>query len=159
MPKILFTSVYQPFATFPDGSSMMDLYAGRLTIGQQIFTFESYYPPLPLHLIAQNISAPSTVLENPTLPTFIRELKKGYDYVGIHFAASLFYEKVLTMCRLIKEISPQTKIILGGYGVVCLDQNFEQEAELRQLADYVCRSEGIRFMRELLGDPLEAPIS
>ena len=158
-PKVLLTSVYGPFETFEDGSSMMDLYAGRLTKGQEIFTIKSYYPSLPLYLIAENISAPAVVLEFPTLKQFTRELRKGYDYVGIHFAASLFFDKVLTMCRLIRKISPKTKIVLGGYGVVCVDQDFQNEADLRELVDYVCRGEGVRFMRELVGDPVDAPIS
>ncbi|MFA7516990.1 MAG: hypothetical protein WC049_08450 [Candidatus Ratteibacteria bacterium] len=156
--KILFTSVYKPFDTFEDGTPMMDLYAGRLTKGQGIFTFRSHYPALPLFLIAENISIPAVVLENPPLRALRKELEKGYDYLAIHFAASLFYDRVLTICKMAKEISPSIEIILGGYGVVCVSQDFENEKELRSLVDHICHGEGVRFMRELLGDPVDAPI-
>ena len=158
MPKVLLTSVFKPFDTFEDGSNMMDLYAGRLTKGQDIFTYECDYPPIPLYLIAQNITAPSVVLENPSWAAFTRELAKGYDYVGIHFAASLFFDRVLRMCRHIRQVSPDTRIILGGYGVACLGEDFQEEAELRSLVDHVCYGEGVRFVRELLGEPTDRPI-
>jgi len=157
MRKVLFTTVYRPFPAL-DGVSCMDLYASRLSKEQDIFAPASYYPALPLFLIAQNISLPSVVLEHPTLEQFREEVAKGYDYVAIHFAASLFYEKVLMMCRLIRQVSPESKIVLGGYGVVCLSENFEQEKELAGMVDHVCYGEGIRFMREVVGDPLDSPI-
>ena len=46
------------------------------------------------------------------------------------------------MCRLVKERSPGSKIILGGYGTML--------PECDQYGDYVCREEGVSFMRRLL---------
>jgi radical SAM superfamily enzyme YgiQ (UPF0313 family) len=157
MKKVLFTTAYKPFPAL-DGVNSMDLYASRLNKGQDIFALKSYYPALPLFLIAQNISLPAVVLEHPTLGQFQKELKNDYDYIGIHFAASLSFDKVLTMCRLIRRLSPKSKIILGGYGVSCLSENFAEEKELEGMVDYVCRTEGVRFTREVVGDPPDGPI-
>ena len=140
-----------------DGCSSMDLYASRLTHSQDIFSFASYYPALPIYLIGQNISAPTVVLESPTFEIFTEEVKNGYDYIGINFN-TIFFDQVLKMCRIIRRLSPETKIVLGGYGVCCLKENFQEEQELVKMVDHVCHGEGIRFMRELLGEPTDAPI-
>jgi haloalkane dehalogenase len=76
----------------------------------------------------------------------IRELKKGYDYVGISFLMAIFH-KVKEMVALIRQYAPNTEIVLGGYGTVMTD------AELKPYADFVCREEGVGFMRRLLGEP------
>jgi haloalkane dehalogenase len=48
---------------------------------------------------------------------------------------------------LIREYSPSSKIVLGGYGTVLSDE------VLRPYADHICREEGVGFMRRLLGEP------
>ncbi len=141
-----------------DGVNSMDLYSSRLTKNQDIFTFKSYYPRLAIHLIAQNISAASVVLETPSFGDFVSEIKKGYDYVGINFD-TIFYDQVFKMVKAVKEFSPETRIILGGYGVVCLNEKFQEEQELVKMVDYVCHGEGIRFVRELLGEQVDAPVT
>lgn len=140
-----------------DKTDSMDLYTSRLTKGQEIFTLRSYYPALPVYLLAQNVSIPSVALEYPAFEEFVEEVKKGYDYIGINFN-TIFFDNTLKMCRAVKELSPKTKIILGGYGVTCLKENFQEEKELLSLVDYVCHGEGIRFVRELLGEPLDGEI-
>ncbi len=149
-----------PFGPYPklDGVDSMDLYSSRLTKNQDIFTFKSYYPRLALHLIAQNISARTTVLETPSYRDFIEEVKKGYDYVGINFD-TIFFDQVLQMARAVREFSPKTKIILGGYGVTCLNEQFQDEQELVKMVDHVCHGEGIEFMRSILGEPLDSPVT
>jgi haloalkane dehalogenase len=72
---------------------------------------------------------------------FEKELKKSYDYVGISFVIATS-GKMEKMCRLVREISPESKIILGGYGTML--------PECESLADYVCTEEGVGFMRRLL---------
>jgi len=52
---------------------------------------------------------------------------------------------------LIRRYSPKSKIILGGYGTVLDDEI------LRPYGDYICREEGVGFIRKLLGEP-EKPI-
>jgi hypothetical protein len=69
---------------------------------------------------------------------FEKELKKSYDYVGISFVIATS-GKMEKMCRLVREISPESKIILGGYGTML--------PECESLADYVCTEEGVGFMR------------
>lgn len=156
MNKILLTGPYKPFSDL-EGSSIMDLYDSRLTKGQDIFSLKSYYPSLPLYLIAQNISKPCVVLETPSLEEFVKHVRKKYAYIGISFN-SIEFKKVYNMCKIIKEISPETKIVLGGYGVSCLKENFEEEKELLEMVDYVCHGEGVRFMREIIGDDVNKPI-
>ncbi len=63
------------------------------------------------------------------------------------------------MCRMIRSISPRTKIILGGYGVFCLEESVGRGREVKLLADHVCRGEGVRFLRTILGEPADRPIS
>ena len=48
---------------------------------------------------------------------------------------------------MIREHSPQSEIILGGYGTVLSDE------ALAPYADHICREEGVGFMRRLLGEP------
>ena len=50
------------------------------------------------------------------------------------------------MVALVREHAPNTKIILGGYGTVLTDE------ELKPYADFICREEGVGFMRRLLGE-------
>jgi len=48
---------------------------------------------------------------------------------------------------LIGQYSPQSKIVLGGYGTVLKDE------VLKPYADYICREEGVAFFRRLLDEP------
>ena len=51
-----------------------------------------------------------------------------------------------------RKYAPASKIILGGYGTVLDDET------LMQYGDYICREEGVQFMRRLLGEPeIEMP--
>ncbi len=140
-----------------DKTDSMDLYTSRLTKGQELFTLKSYYPALPVYILAQNVSIPSVALEYPTFEEFVEEVKKGYDYIGINFN-TIFFDNTYRMCKAVRELSPRTKIILGGYGVTCLKENFQEEKELLGMVDYVCHGEGVRFVRELLGEPLDGEI-
>jgi len=54
------------------------------------------------------------------------------------------------MCELTKEISPQSKTVVGGYGTAV--------AGVENIADHVCRGEGAQFMRRLLGEPEDRPL-
>ena len=100
-----------------------------------------------LDFIAANLEAPTTVLHYPTHRRFLRELRRGYDYVGIGFVMCT-YPKALEMCRWVREAAPQTKIVLGGYGTVL--------EECDHFADFVCREEGVGFFKRLLGEePVE----
>jgi len=118
----------------------------QVTRAQGIFSPRTVNVQYSLEYIAENLNAPTVVLQYPSKREFIKELKKGYDYVGISFLMAIFH-KVKDMVALIREHAPNTKIVLGGYGTVLADE------ELKPYADYICREEGVAFMRRLLGEP------
>jgi len=99
-----------------------------------------------LEYIAENLDAPTVVLQYPSEKEFIRELKKGYDYVGISFLMAVIH-KMKEMVALVRKYAPQTKIVLGGYGTVLKDE------VLKPYADHICREEGVAYFRRLLGEP------
>ena len=151
-PKVLFSSVFKPFAEadtlYSRVDSKIELFHNQLTKYQGIFSPRVHYSTFGLHAIANNLGMPSVVLDFPTLPRFIEELKKGYDYVGIGSIVPNF-QKVKRMTEEIRRLSPQTKIVLGGF--CAMIDNLDKLLEV----DYICQGEGISFMRELLGRPPE----
>jgi radical SAM superfamily enzyme YgiQ (UPF0313 family) len=146
MKKVLLTTVCGPFGADTDDCSrhvMPELFHAQVTRAQGIFSLRSTYISYGLEYIAKNIKTPATVLQYPTMKQFKRELEKGYDYVGISFVIATF-GKLIKMSSLVKEVSPGSKIILGGYGTML--------PECDQYGDFVCRGEGVGFMRRLLGE-------
>jgi haloalkane dehalogenase len=151
MTRILFATVFKPFGIdnqFSRRDSYPEIFHNRLTRAQGVFSYRSHFSALGLHAIANNISAQSTVLEYPTFKLFLKEIEKDYDYVGIGSVVANF-QKVREMARAIREISPRSRIVIGGY---CA--HIEHIREMVPL-DHLCKGEGISFMRELLGDPPE----
>ena len=118
----------------------------QVTRAQGIFSPRTVNVQFSLDYIAENLDAPTVVLQYPSKSELIKELKKGYDYVGISFLMAIFH-KVKDMVALIRQHSPHTKIILGGYGTILSDE------ELTPYSDYICREEGVAFMRRLLDEP------
>jgi len=123
-----------------------ELLHGQVTRAQGIFSPRALHLHFSLEYIAENLEAPCVVLQYPSREELIRELKKGYDYVGVSFLLALFH-KMKEVVALIREHSPKTKIVLGGYGTVL------PEEVLRPYSDFVCREEGVAFFRRLLGEP------
>ena len=117
----------------------------QVTRAQGIFSPRTVNIQFSLEYIAENLDTPTVVLQYPSKRELIAELKKGYDYVGISFLMAIFHH-VKDMVALIRKYAPNTKIILGGYGTVLSDE------ELTPYADYICREEGVGFMRRLLGE-------
>lgn len=156
--KILLSSPIAPLPSFVDGRDNLHNNYANTTYGQGIFSVPVETHAYGLHLIAQNISADTTVLESPTAAAFEAEVARGYDFVGIHFLMP-FFSKAVEMCRIVRRRAPGTRIVLGGHGVQCFAHNTGREEELLGLADHVCRGEGVRFMRTLLGDDVSAPIA
>jgi radical SAM superfamily enzyme YgiQ (UPF0313 family)/anti-anti-sigma regulatory factor len=152
MKKLLLTTVFRPFGVddqYGNATTLAEFHHTNLTRAQGIFSIRGANPNLGLHFIAENLQIPTMVIENPSLDEFKQELKKGYAYVGINFAPTTF-AKAKKMCELTKEISPSSKTIVGGYGTAV--------PEAAQMADYVCRGEGVQFMRKLLGEPQDRPL-
>ncbi len=157
-PRILFTTACSPFPTYGFDEPLMDVFTNRLTKGQDIFTATGHFHFAPLHTIAQNLNASSVVLEAPTFEMFEKELTEGdFEFLGIT-CNIVHMEKIFKMCRLARRVAPDTKIILGGYGIQCLTEEFDTEEELLELADYISHGEGIAYMRNLLGEPADTPM-
>lgn len=149
--KVLLTSIFKPCGVddaYGRRENISELSHNQLTHYQGIFSLRERYPSLNLHVIAANLEAPTTVLDWPTLERFEKELRRGYDYVGIAFIQPNF-RKMQKMVEVTREISPKSKIIIGWYGTIIDD--IERIVDV----DHVCRGEGIGFMREILGEPQE----
>ena len=147
MRRVLLTSVCRPLGEqYGDGRSVgYELLYGQVTREQGLFSPRSNHIQFSLEYIAENLQAPTTVLHYPTRSELIRELEKGYDYVGLSFVLSTFH-RAKEVVALVRERLPEAKIILGGYGTVLSDD------ELRPLCDFICREEGSAFMQRLLGE-------
>ena len=147
MKKVLFTSVCRPLGPdHGDAPSVgYELLHGQITRAQGRFSPRSLHLHFSLEYVAENIEAPCTVLQYPSRRELIRELKKGYDYVGVSFLLAVFH-KMKDVVELVRKYSPSSEIILGGYGTVLADD------VLAPWGDHICRGEGVAFMRELLGE-------
>ena len=157
MPELLLTTPCQPFPIQFNNVSLTDLTAQRFTQQQDIFTMYGHMHCHGMHLIAQNISVPSVYLEYPTWDYFEKEVRKGYDFIGIGFFQTCT-DIVLDMCKMTRKLSPQSKIVLGHYGALAFNAYYPEDFK-REHADYICIGEGVHFFRQLLGEPIDAPIS
>jgi radical SAM superfamily enzyme YgiQ (UPF0313 family) len=155
--NVLFTSPMLPYPPFREGRDNLRTNYGNCTYGQDIFAVPTHMHFYGIHLIAQNIGPPSTVLECPSEAVFVRELRKQPDIVGISFVLP-FFSRVVEMCKLVRKHAPRAKVVLGGHGVQCFAHATGREDELRSLADEICHGEGVRFFRELLGEDTERRI-
>lgn len=152
MKRVLLTSICRPLGEqYGDAPSVgYELLHGQVTREQGLFSPRANHIQFSLSYIAENLHAPTTVLQYPSRRELIRELEKGYDYVGLSFVLSTFH-RMKEAVSLIRQHAPDAKIILGGYGTVLSDE------ELAPWSDFICREEGSAFMRRLLGEPV-APL-
>ena len=156
MASILFSTIFDPDPLLNRWSAT-DQMAYRLTRGQGIFTLSEHAHSWPLHFLAQNIDEGSTVLEWPTLEQFDDELRRQrYDYVCISFM-NCDLNKLPEMSSIVRRRCPDAKIVIGGYGVICLSDS--KSGQFTTDYDYICRAEGATFMRRLLGQNTAATIS
>lgn len=152
--KLLLSSVFRPFGVddeFGRKENKLELFHNQVTREQGIFSLRYNHRSFGLYFIAENLKMPTVVLDFPNLKQFRREVKKGYDYVGISFITSNFI-KAKKMAEIVREVSPHTKIILGGHGTMIPD--VEKQIE----NDYIIRGEGIYPLRKLFGEEVDAPI-
>jgi radical SAM superfamily enzyme YgiQ (UPF0313 family) len=150
---VLLTSVCRPMGPkYGDASSVgYELLYRQVTRAQGIFSPRTVNVHFALDYIAENLDAPTMVLQYPSKRELIKELGKGYDYVGVSFIMAVMHKMKETVA-LIRKYSPQSKIVLGGYGTVLKDD------VLMPYADYICREEGVAYLRRLLGEPeIEMP--
>jgi len=146
--KVLLTSVCRPMGPqFGDAPSVgYELLYRQVTRAQGIFSPRTVNIHFSLEYIAENLDAPTVVLQYPSRRELIKELRKGYDYVGVSFLMAVMH-KMKEVVALIREHAPNSKIVLGGYGTILKDE------VLKPYGDYICREEGVAFFRRLLGEP------
>ncbi len=157
--RILLTSVFGPFAQDDEYGSRtinpVELYHNQVTRVQGPFSLRMFHRSWGLMMIQTNLSAPSTLLDFPSLDEFAREIRDHeYDIIGI---SSIIPNvgKVRKMCALIREHQPRCTIVVGGHVA-----NLPNVSE-RFDADHIVRGEGISWFRRYLGqdesDPIEHP--
>lgn len=146
--KILLTSVCRPLGPkYGDAPSVgYELLYRQVLRAQGIFSPRTVNIHFGLEYIAENLDAPAVVLQYPSRAELIKELRKGYDYVGVSFLMAVIHKMKETVA-LIREYAPESKIVLGGYGTVLKDE------VLKPYGDFICREEGVAFFRRLLGEP------
>ena len=146
--KVLLTSVCRPLGPAHGEAPSVgyELLYRQVTRAQGMFSPRAVHIQFSLDYIAENLDTPAVVLQYPSKRELIRELKKGYDYVGICFVMAVMH-KMKESVALIRQYAPQSQIVLGGYGTVLKDD------VLKPYADHICREEGVAFMRRLLGEP------
>src|SRR5215472_15007437 len=154
--RLLLTSVFGPYAQDDEFGSRainpMELYHNQVTRAQGAFSLRMFHRSWGIMMIQQNISAPCTVLDFPTRDAFARELAShSYEVVGIS-SIIVNLGKVREMCRLVRELSPQSVIVIGGH--VTAIPGIENMVD----ADHFVRGEGIGWMRHYLGEDQDAPI-
>lgn len=163
MTRVLLTNPFGPYIR-EWGENPYDILSSRLQRGQGPFTLSSSTPCAALYLIAENLNAQVTVMEYPHVEDFEAELRSGYDFLGIQVIAYTI-NKVAEMVRIARRVAPQTKIAIGGYGVLSLHypppgEKSTDAAYILQEADFLCEEEGVQFMRRVIGDePIDRPIT
>jgi len=155
--RVLLASVFGPYAQDDEFGSRsinpMELYHNQVTRAQGAFSPRMFHRSWGIVMIQANISAPCTVLDFPTREIFARELKsQHYDIVGIS-SIIVNVGKVREMCRMVRELSPGTEIVIGGH--VTATPGIENMVD----ADHFVRGEGISWMRRHLGEDENAPVA
>ncbi len=153
-PKILLSGVFGPFGIDDDfgrKENIMELFHNQITKVQGAASLRFHHRSFGLYFLAENVNADVTVLDFPSQKRFIRELRKGYDIVGISFITPNF-SKARKMAQLVREHSPDSVILLGGHGAAI------EDIEKLIPCDHVVRGEGIGWLRRFLGEDPEAPI-
>ena len=154
--RILLSSVFGPYAQDDEFGSRrinpMELYHNQVTREQGPFSLRMFHRSWGILMIQQNVSAPCTVLDFPTREIFAQELRDHeYDIVGIS-SIIVNVGKVREMCRMVRELSPQSTIVVGGH--VTAIPGIEGMID----ADHIVRGDGIAWMRGFLGEDESAPV-
>ncbi len=154
--RILLTSVFGPYAQDDQFGSRrinpMELYHNQVTRFQGPFSLRMFHRSWGLMLIQANISAPTTLLDFPSLDRFIAEIgSRSYDIIGIS-SITMNILKVRHMCELVRSHQPGAVIVVGGHIAGIPD------LQARVDADWIVRDEGVRWFRQFLGEDPNQPI-
>lgn len=154
--RVLLTSVFGPYAKDDVYGSRainpMELYHNQVTRVQRAFSLRMHHRSWGLMFIHENIDAPCTLLDFPTLERFIEEISTHrYEVVGIS-SIVMNLTKVEAMCKLIRRHLPDAEIVVGGH--VANLQGIEKRID----ADHIVMGEGVSWMRRYLGEDRKRPI-
>ncbi len=154
--RVLLSSVFGPYAQDDEFGSRsinpMELYHNQVTRAQGSFSLRMFHRSWGIMMIQANITAPCAVLDFPTRDDFAQQLKNNqYDVVGIT-GIIVNVAKVREMCRMTRELSPQSVIIVGGH--VAAIPGIEKMID----ADHIVKGEGVSWMRRYLSEDESAPI-
>ena len=146
---ILLSSVFGPYAQDDEYGSRrvnpMELYQNQVTRVQGGFSLRMFHRSFGLMLIQENLDAPCTLLDFPSLDRFVEEVaSKSYDIVGISSIAPNI-GKVAKMCEIVREHQPNATIVVGGH--IASREDLGEVLD----ADYIVKGEGIRWFRRYLG--------
>ena len=155
--RILFTTPTFPYPTLPANDSLTDATGQRFSKGDDIFTILSHTHCFANHILAQNVEVPSVLLEYPRWEDFTAEVDKGYPLIGIS-AYPPHLDNVMKMGEYVRRRSPATKILLGSYGGQAFSAQYEKAFQDRYV-DHVIHGEGVRYLRRLLGEETDRPIT
>jgi radical SAM superfamily enzyme YgiQ (UPF0313 family) len=153
---VLLSSVFGPYAQDDEFGSRainpMELYHNQVTKAQGAFSIRRFHRSWGILMIQENIQAPCTVVDFPSREDFAREVADHrYDIVGIS-SIIVNVGKVREMCRVVREVSPNSTIIVGGH--VSAIPGIEDMVD----ADHIVKGDGIAWMREYLGEDPTAPV-
>jgi radical SAM superfamily enzyme YgiQ (UPF0313 family) len=154
---VLLSSVFGPYAQDDEFGSRsinpMELYHNQVTREQGPFSLRLFHRSWGIIFIQHNISAPCAVLDFPTRERFIEELKAHeYDIVGLS-GIIVNVGKVREMCRLVREHSPKSTIVVGGH--VTAIPGIQHMID----ADHIVKGEGVSWFRSFLGEDPTAPVN
>ena len=154
--RVLLSSIFGPYAQDDEFGSRsinpMELYHNQVTRAQGSFSLRMFHRSWGIMMIQANISAPCTVLDFPAREDFARELTANhYDIVGIS-SIIVNVHKVREMCRMVRELSLGSVIVVGGH--VAAIPGLEAMID----ADHIVRGGGISWMRQYLGEDEHALI-
>ncbi len=154
--RVLLSSVFKPFAVDDEFGSRainpIELYHNQVTREQGPFSLRMFHRTWSLMLLQRSITAPCTVLDFPSRGRFVEELQAHqYDVVGLT-GIIVNIGKIREMCRLVREHSPRSTVVVGGH--VTAIPGIEHMID----ADHIVKGEGVAWLREFLGEDPSRPI-
>ena len=154
--RVLLTSVFGPYSRDDEYGSRkinpMELYQNQVTRVQGGFSIRMFHRSFGLMMIQNNLEAPCTLLDFPTLEGFTAQITENrYDVIGIS-AIVPNIGKVREMCRLIRQHQSGAVIVIGGH--IANKEGLSERID----ADHIVRGEGIRWFQRYLGQDDQGPI-
>ena len=154
--RVLLSSVFGPYGQDDQYGSRkanpMELYQNQVTRLQGGFSLRMFHRSFGLMMIQENLDAPCTLLDFPTLESFTAHIsQESYDVVGISGIIANV-GKVTKMCELIRRFQPGATIVIGGH--IANKEGLDQLVD----ADLIVRGEGIRWFQRYLGQDDQQPI-